>query len=81
MWTHSGIFVEKKEDELIVYASDKHELDMLADANGRLHKNITIDEIKEDGLYQLLIGYGSHQDLTIYSVRKIAEIDWEMIIE
>jgi len=47
-----------------------------ADEYGELHKDITIEQIKENGLYQVHFGYGSFQGLTIYWTRNIADISW-----
>lgn len=81
MWTYSGLFIENRWKKLFVYAINKLELEMFADENGVLlpeyHKEIE-GLIKEEGLYQCLIGYGSGQDPTIYDVKYVSPITWEM---
>lgn len=74
-WTYSGIFVERKEGVLTIYASDKHELDIFTDD---VIGDIAHEEMLQDGLYQCLVGYGSMQEPTVYTIKKIADINWEM---
>jgi hypothetical protein len=82
-WTHSGIFLEKRKDltKVIVYCSENVELDIFADEHGFLKDFFKdqIDDVKEDGLYMAVTGYGfGFADPVIYSVKKIADIDWNM---
>jgi hypothetical protein len=83
MWTYSGFFIEKRDDQLILYSSDKRELDMFADEHGNLligngdYSNEIAKFCKEPGLYQALIGYGSLQDPTLYEIKRVSDITWE----
>ena len=84
MWTYSGFFIERREDKLFVYASDKKELEMFADENGCLiggqvgkeYADIIANFCRATGVYQVLIGYGTHQEITVYGIKRIAETDW-----
>ncbi len=85
MWTHSGLFIEKRDGQLIVYTSDEDELKLFAVKNGILNDFFVpevADVIKEDGLYQCIVGYGAmggNTDPVIYEVRKIAdELNWNL---
>lgn len=85
MWTHSGIFIEKREGELHVYTSDEKELKIFAVEYGILNDffvDQVADVIKDDGLYQCIVGYGAmggNTDPIIYEVRKlIDELNWNI---
>jgi len=84
MWTHSGIFIEKRDGQLYVYASDETELNIFAVENGVLNDFFVSqigDKVKEDGLYQCAVGYGrmgGNTDPCIYEVKKIGKITWYM---
>jgi len=80
MWTYSGILIHKENDRKTVYASNKHELEMFTnEGTDQLHDFFRIPEIKDDGLYVAMVGYGDFQDPTVYICRKIAELDWNEI--
>lgn len=85
MWTYSGMLIEKHGKEHKVYANDFSVLNLFADGQGKLHPeylNGIKELMKEDGLYQALIGYGDRsgfQDPCIYFVLNICNIDWEFI--
>jgi hypothetical protein len=82
MWTHSGIFIEKIGSRLVVYASDIRELEEFSDEGGELRSDLRqMVDIKEDGLYQCLIGYGSMSTPIIYFCKKIAKINWDAVVD
>jgi len=85
MWTHSGFFIERKYNKNYVHTCDEEELRIFADDHGILDdffikQNSDVKKtLKEDGLYQVWVGYGpigSMQDPGIYDIKFIAEIDW-----
>jgi hypothetical protein len=85
MWTHSGIFIEKRDGERHVYTSDEKELKIFAVEHGILNDffvDQVADVIKDDGVYQCIVGYGrmgGFTDPCIYEVRKIAnQMNWNL---
>jgi len=79
-WTHSGIIVEKKKDNYIVYASEKQELEMFLDENDHLSEywlDIAKKELRENGFYKVMIGYGGFVDPIWYGAIRIADAGWE----
>lgn len=78
-WTHSGMFVEKLDNLCRIYA-DEEALKLFADDTGNFLHPHFVEEfketLKEKGLYQCWIGYGTMQDQTIYTIKKIADVNW-----
>jgi len=78
-WTHSGIIVEKKDGDYYVFASEKFELEEYADEQGKLQDRWLKDanrDLKEDGLYQVGIGYGNGELGWYGAIKYLGKAEW-----
>lgn len=81
MWTHSGMYVEKRKKLYHVYSDDEKELEIFTNGHGYLLPEYITDEFEKDGLYQVWTGYGqigSMQDPGIYKALWLCNINWEL---
>ena len=73
------MFIEKRGNTFKAYVNDPYELKLFADEQGNLYDEHKTKNIKEDGLYQAWIGYGTWQAPTIYDIKKLTKLNWEFI--